>query len=1313
MRKVLKWLGISLGGLAVLLVLMSLANIAIPLGFLKNTVQDSVKQATGRTLVLDGTFGVVPGFSPVAKVSDVYLSNPDGFNKDGMASIESASAEIHLLPLLGSKIHVGEISISGVLVNLEKTVAGENNWTFGTGSKEEEKAPEDPGSPGFKFVGMDGVELEDASISYEDGLSGTSDKVQIGNLAFSAPKKGNIMASLDGEYRTLPIALNIAGPELKQVLEQAPMLDVTMDGSISTASLSAVAEIAEFKDINSEISLNGTDLGAIGEALGIPMPAVNNYKAGLFLSVNDSIVKLTNLAIALDENLVEGNLSVDTGGDVLRLMGNIDIRNLDINTLVPVVEDEEPVEENTVASESSGTADLALVSDVLKKYAIGLNLNIGKLSAGGISLHDSNLEINLLDGRLETPLAINLNAIPMEGELSLGESGSGVKFHASLSVENNDIGDLEKWVDLKKVDGALGTFRIEMDAEGETLAAMGDHLQARINIEDAELQYGGQEGEPAVEFSIGSLESTVSYRDGVALEAEGDLLGEPYSLSIIGGKIRKLLGGGKFPLDLEFQGPAVNLEIDGYLKKPSGDKGSDIYLALEVANLGAMHKWLGTNPEFTESFSFSGQVLSSASGWKIPDMDFLLGDSELSGELGIDKSGEAPVFNISIDSPKIDVTQLAGAYSSDEGLDQVESNQEGEAVDSGDDTNGLPTKKKKALQMPILPSGIELPNADFDIKLHSILLDGMTVENVAFAGSMRKGKLPASPFEMSLGGANFTGEIGLNSLADPPKAVLKVQSRDIDLGDMAQNLGISNDLDSFASLLALEIILKGTSLREILTYSEFHAKIRNGIWTLTDPGSGNELPLEIVESDLTIEPGKPITLVQNAKIRGEPVEVTITADRPDSVEKREEIDLIIDLVYGDNKLSLHGVTPIPLEFGDARLNLKMFGDNLGTLTPLVGLRVPEFGPYNLDAGFSMDSTGYHLEGLDITIGKSVMSGSASLDTSGKIPVFDVVLNSDLIQLNDFAQEEVEQVDEAAEPEQTAEADETEIKDSEEENPPRFTAKNLGLAEGKFVLNVRKINSGEDWLGSGEVNINLKDSHLAFDPVRVDLPGGGFGLKMYLHPDGDDILARLVSRIENFDYGVLARRADPETKMTGHIYLDVDIESRTKYLDRIMAGANGHFDFTLLPEFFEAGIIDLWAASLLVAMLPRFGSSPSLLNCLVARFDIEEGIMEEDLLILDTSKLRAEGKGEINFAEETIEYRLTPQAKKVGLFQVQAPIEIAGSFSDMEFGLDGGLIGTAFRMVATTVTVPVRMITGKEIPRDGSDVCLPPEPREKD
>jgi hypothetical protein len=42
---------------------------------------------------------------------------------------------------------------------------------------------------------------------------------------------------------------------------------------------------------------------------------------------------------------------------------------------------------------------------------------------------------------------------------------------------------------------------------------------------------------------------------------------------------------------------------------------------------------------------------------------------------------------------------------------------------------------------------------------------------------------------------------------------------------------------------------------------------------------------------------------------------------------------------------------------------------------------------------------------------------------------------------------------------------------------------------------------------------------------------------------------------------------------------------------MMNGAGGHFDFAVWPKGREADIFDLWAANLVLAILPRIDSGP--------------------------------------------------------------------------------------------------------------------------
>ena len=77
----------------------------------------------------------------------------------------------------------------------------------------------------------------------------------------------------------------------------------------------------------------------------------------------------------------------------------------------------------------------------------------------------------------------------------------------------------------------------------------------------------------------------------------------------------------------------------------------------------------------------------------------------------------------------------------------------------------------------------------------------------------------------------------------------------------------------------------------------------------------------------------------------------------------------------------------------------------------------------------------------------------------------------------------------------------------------------------------------------------------------------------------------------------------------------------------MPHANGRVDFAVWPHNLKAGIFDLWAVNLLVALVPAVDpAAESKVNCVVGRFDLRQGKLSHDAILLDTSRMRVNGRG---------------------------------------------------------------------------------------
>jgi len=141
-----------------------------------------------------------------------------------------------------------------------------------------------------------------------------------------------------------------------------------------------------------------------------------------------------------------------------------------------------------------------------------------------------------------------------------------------------------------------------------------------------------------------------------------------------------------------------------------------------------------------------------------------------------------------------------------------------------------------------------------------------------------------------------------------------------------------------------------------------------------------------------------------------------------------------------------------------------------------------------------------------------------------------------------------------------------------------------------------------------------------------------------------------------------------------------------------------------------GIIDLWAVNIIAAVATGKDKKPSEINCVIGRWTMKDGLLTPNIFMIDTTKIRICGKGQVDFKKETIDLKMAPTPKKPEFFSLATPVEVRGNFVDFGVGVQaGGLVGTTVRFIASPVTVPLRRLFSKDLPADGGEgpvgICL--------
>jgi len=196
------------------------------------------------------------------------------------------------------------------------------------------------------------------------------------------------------------------------------------------------------------------------------------------------------------------------------------------------------------------------------------------------------------------------------------------------------------------------------------------------------------------------------------------------------------------------------------------------------------------------------------------------------------------------------------------------------------------------------------------------------------------------------------------------------------------------------------------------------------------------------------------------------------------------------------------------------------------------------------------------------------------------------------------------------------------------------------------------------------------------------------------------------QVDRFDYGILARRIKPDTDLRGTFSLNFRIDSRAPTLAQVMPHANGRIDFAVWPQNMRAGIFDLWAVNLFIALVPAVDpSQESKVNCAIGRFDLRDGKLSQDALLMDTSRMRVNGTAKVDFGTERLQMSLVPKPKVAQFFSLATPVQVAGELTDPKIGVaPGGVAETLARQAFSIVLVPIEKLTEPRIPRDGADIC---------
>jgi uncharacterized protein involved in outer membrane biogenesis len=573
-------------------------------------------------------------------------------------------------------------------------------------------------------------------------------------------------------------------------------------------------------------------------------------------------------------------------------------------------------------------------------------------------------------------------------------------------------------------------------------------------------------------------------------------------------------------------------------------------------------------------------------------------------------------------------------------------------------------------------------------------------------------KLQAWPLNLfgTIAGTPFSAKGHWGRKKSEQQLSLDVSIGAVDIGGFLSWLNIGDNIKASTEDLALNLQLQGGSLHELLSQSEFNFNLKGGILDLTDGDSDSAFLITKLNGNIGAKPGSAIGFSLNGIIDTTPVSITIQGmPLVDYVSNPGKLPVSAAFAAAGAELDFSGAMGLPINRKTFNLAMTLKGEKLDSLDEFLNIDLPPFGPYSLKAQFAATESGYDLSNLAIKVGGSDLNGKMSFNDSGERPEVKIQLISSALQLDDFAFGDWSPEGKKASVENEEGAKEpggTDKDTSTADVPSLLSSEPLSRFNGTLIIEMAKVLSGKDILGSGTLESTLEDGRFSIVPLQLDLADGTARIEFSFYPMAKETEIHLSITIDSLDIGIIAHRANPESTMGGILHLDIMLDSTASELSELLAYGEGRFDLAFVPVNFDAGIIDLWAVNLLSALASEVDGEPtSIINCLVASFVMEDGLMQERTIFMDTTQMSVEGEANINFKTEKLKLKMAPKAKRPEFFSLATPVEVQGTFEDFGIGINKLLLTTSLASFVTSpIHVPLRRVFSGERPEDGAEAC---------
>ncbi|WP_313253745.1 AsmA family protein [Stenotrophomonas acidaminiphila] len=391
--------------------------------------------------------------------------------------------------------------------------------------------------------------------------------------------------------------------------------------------------------------------------------------------------------------------------------------------------------------------------------------------------------------------------------------------------------------------------------------------------------------------------------------------------------------------------------------------------------------------------------------------------------------------------------------------------------------------------------------------------------------------------------------------------------------------------------------------------------------------------------------------------------------------------------------------PFQLQLFDLRLRLS--GEDLEDLYPLLGIALPSSPPYRLDGRLRRDHDTWRYDGFSGQVGDSDLAGNVRIDVGGERPRLTAELVSRRLDFDDLAgfvgAPPRTGGGETANAGQKAAAAALAARPTVLPDKPYDLGK-LRAMDADVRWKAQRINSPSLPLDDMDAHLRLDDGLLRLEPLNFGVAGGDIRGSVRMDARSPRIATTLDASLRGVQLGRLFPDARLARQASGGIGGRVRLSGTGNSVAAMLGSSDG--DVAIGMGRGHVGNLLMELAGLDVAESLKFlftGDRQIPLRCAFADFGVQDGLMQARALAFDTTDTLVVGEGSVSLKGEQLDLLLRPRPKDRSILALRSPLRIGGTFKDPSFRPDFKALGLrgAIALTLGSITPPAALLATLE------------------